>query len=213
MDKLVQCSKCQWWSNDPQHDLSCQFRGVAQGVQVPDGFAILPIEPTSMMALRGYQARNVFDENDGFFDYIDASEFPEALAPQHKFDDDERGWMLAAAAYRGCVAGYLETLQRLAKDPKDVVAFGWNTPIRKSSPVSSTHSNTVADSSGSNPGAIGASKEAGGIAGFATVAPASNPSSTNCKCPTPDFCRKQGACEAEECLAPVVTSTNHGGGK
>jgi hypothetical protein len=24
LDKLVQCPKCQWWSNDPEHHLSCQ---------------------------------------------------------------------------------------------------------------------------------------------------------------------------------------------
>lgn len=66
---------------------------------------------------------------------------------------------------------------------RDIDGFG-GTGIRfigESSASSTTHSNTVADSSGSNPGAIGASKEAGGIAGFATVASASDPSSTEGK--------------------------------
>lgn len=112
---------------------------LTQGVQVPEGFALLPIEPTSMMALRGYQAGNVFDENDTFSDYIDAAEYPKELAPKHRFEDDERGWMLAAAAYRGCVAGYLETLRRLEKDPADQVAISWNNPIRSPS-VPSTQS-------------------------------------------------------------------------
>lgn len=114
------------------------YPGITKTLVVPEGFAILPIEPTSMMALRGYQVTNVFEDNDYFGDYIDAAELPKDLAPQHKFDDDERGWMLAAAAYRGCVAGYLETLRRLAKDPNDVVAHGWNEPIRKATVVSST---------------------------------------------------------------------------
>lgn len=98
-------------------------------LRVPDGFMILPVEATAMMALRGYQAPSVFEKNDYFGDYIDAAELPAALAPTHKFDDDERGWLLAAAAYRGCVNGYIETLERLAKDPTDEIATSWNKPL------------------------------------------------------------------------------------
>src|SRR6266705_2721689 len=100
----------------------CDELAIAQAILrifIPKGFMLLPVEATAMMALRGYQAPDVFDKGDYFGDYIDAAELPAALAPTHKFDDDERGWLLAAAAYRGCVAGYVETLERLAKDPTD----------------------------------------------------------------------------------------------
>lgn len=124
------------WCEKADRYLELAGNGNAQRPLIPEGFMLLPIEPTAMMALRGYQTTDVFEKGDFFGDYIDADELPAALAPTHKFDDDERGWMLAAAAYRGCVAGYLETQRRLAEDPTDKVAIGWNNPI--ATPVTST---------------------------------------------------------------------------
>lgn len=107
----------------------------------PDGFRLVPVRATAMMALRGAQATGIFDPNDTATDYFDSNEFPHELAPKHRFDDDdERPWILAAAIYNAAVEGHFETQRRLEADPNDAVALSWSKPfdraILAASPVS-----------------------------------------------------------------------------
>lgn len=138
--------------------------GVAQAV--PEGFALVPLKPTLAMIEAGCE-NNPTQWNDGTDD---------------GFTSDVANNVYVAMVRAGSLVS--STVRKAPKscphciDETDCASVDICNAVAGMCSASSTHSNTVADSSGSNPGAIGASKEAGGIAGFATVAPASNPSST-----------------------------------
>jgi hypothetical protein len=78
------------------------------------GYVIAPVEPSSIMAMRGYQATPVFEGSDGVFDYITLEDAPHVpgFTYERKFDDEERGHLVAAAAYRGAIRGYQEWNRR-----------------------------------------------------------------------------------------------------
>lgn len=121
---------CTWLLANQNADAFTASEEIIKALEA-DGFVIAPKEPTAMMALRGGQAQDVFAEGDLLDDYLALDEIPQEFAPQHKLDDDERSWIVAAAAYRGAIKGLIECRQRLEKDPCDGVALSWSEPFRR----------------------------------------------------------------------------------
>ena len=94
------------------------------------GFVIAPVEPSSIMAMRGYQASPVFEGSDGVFDYIDLTDAPFVPGFTYERKFDERGYLIAAAAYRGAIRGYQEWNRRreAGDDPRFIDS--WAEPVK-----------------------------------------------------------------------------------
>jgi hypothetical protein len=96
------------------------------------GYVIAPVEPSSIMAMRGYQASPVFEGSDGVFDYITLEEAPHVpgFTYERKFDDEERGHLVAAAAYRGAIRGYQEWNRRRENGEDQRFIDSWAEPVK-----------------------------------------------------------------------------------
>lgn len=96
------------------------------------GYVIAPVEPSSIMAMRAYQAHPVFEGDDGVFDYITLEDAPfvPGFTYEGKFDEEERGYLVAAAAYRGAIRGYQEWNRRreAGDDPRFIDS--WARPVK-----------------------------------------------------------------------------------
>ena len=96
------------------------------------GYIVAPVEPSSIMAMRGYQHHPVFDEMDGVFDYITLEDAPHVpgFTRDGKFDDEERGHLIAAAAYRGAIRGYQEWNRRRDAGENEAFIRSWADPVK-----------------------------------------------------------------------------------
>lgn len=105
----------------------------------PD-LVVVPRVATHIMALRGSQETGVFEQGqnlDFVTDYLDLSEVgkvPGFAGPEDTIDVDERAWLVVAAAWRGCIAGFEEWERLRAKEGNTPFVTGWTYPCLLQSP-------------------------------------------------------------------------------
>lgn len=102
----------------------------------PDGYVVVPRKATSIMALRGAQARVGWYEPypdyaaEYFkFDEKGESQLQDSLAPQGSHDDDEREYWLAACIWEGCIKGMEEWQRREEQEGRTSFIEGWDKPF------------------------------------------------------------------------------------
>ena len=102
----------------------------------PDGYVVVPREASSIMAMRGAQARVGWYEPYAdcaceYFKFDDKGEsrLADALAPENRYHDDERQYWLAAAIWRGCIAGMEEWQARRTKEGATDFIKSWDGPF------------------------------------------------------------------------------------
>lgn len=106
----------------------------------PD-LVVVPRVATSIMALRGSQETCVFEHEknlDFVTDYLNLSEVgkvPGFAGPEDTIDVDERAWLVVAAAWRGCIAGFEEWERRRAKEGNSSSVTGWTHPCVLEKPI------------------------------------------------------------------------------
>lgn len=99
----------------------------------PD-LVVVPRVATHIMALRGSQETCVFETEkklDFVTDYLDLSDVgkvPGFAGPEDTIDVDERAWLVVAAAWRGCIAGFEEWERLRAKEGNTPFVTGWMHP-------------------------------------------------------------------------------------
>lgn len=94
----------------------------------PD-LVVAPRQATLIMAMRGAQEDNVFEEGDAVSTWVDLSDAPDVPGfPVARFSGDEREWLLAAAVWRGCVRGLDEWRRRQAETGDDPFIQSWLKP-------------------------------------------------------------------------------------
>jgi hypothetical protein len=100
----------------------------------PEGYVVVPRKASSIMALRGFQARVGWSEPyaDSASEYFKFekgdSQLADALAPQNRYDDDDREYWLAASIWEGCIKGMEEWQHVRAKDGPTAFVTSWERP-------------------------------------------------------------------------------------
>jgi hypothetical protein len=102
---------------------------------LPDGFVIVPRKASAIMAMRGAQARvGWYEPHEDCaaeyfkFDEKGESAIQDRLAPQSRWDDDDREQWLVAKIWAGCIAGMEEWQKRREIDGDTKFIRAWEEP-------------------------------------------------------------------------------------